>query len=82
VRGRLAFFPRDCVASTHERDQIARMPPAILCLIVLAMPLAVAVSAVFAAWAERRPVSANPDRLNATAGDGFADIEDDGELFR
>jgi hypothetical protein len=58
------------------------MPPTILCLIVLAMPLAVAVSAAFSAWAERQPVSANADRPNAMAGDGFADIDDESELFR
>jgi hypothetical protein len=53
------------------------MPPAILCLIVLAMPLAVAVFAAFAAWAERRAVSPKAYRLNA--GD-VADVDD--PLFR
>jgi hypothetical protein len=58
------------------------MTPVFLGLIVLAMPLAVALSAAFSAWAERQPVSPNADRLNAMAGDGFADIDDDSEIFR
>jgi hypothetical protein len=42
------------------------------------MPLAVA---VFAALAERRPVSAGAYRIDATVGDGFADVDDDDALF-
>ncbi|MGA3141036.1 MAG: hypothetical protein ABSD09_19495, partial [Xanthobacteraceae bacterium] len=56
--------------------------PMVLCLIVLAAPLAVAVFAVFAAWAERRPGPAEAYRLNAMAGDGFADVDDDSGLFQ
>jgi hypothetical protein len=70
------FSPCDRVASTRERDQIARMLPAILCLIVLAMPVAVS-----AARAERRPASAKAYRLKAKEGDGVADVDDDDTLF-
>jgi hypothetical protein len=52
------------------------MTPAFLCLIVLAMPFVVA---ALAAWAEWRPVSANPDRLKIIVGE--AD-DDDSTLFQ
>jgi hypothetical protein len=54
------------------------MTPAFLCLIVLAMPLAIAL----VAWAERRVGSANAHQLNAMAGDDVADFDDDSTLFR
>jgi hypothetical protein len=50
-----------------------------LCLIVLAMPFAVAVCA---AWAERRKIFAKAYRLNTIVGDGFADVDDDSTLFQ
>src|ERR1700721_559375 len=53
--------------------KLLTMLPGILCLIVLAMPLAVAVSAAFSAWAEWQPRSARQYRLNAMAGDDVAD---------
>jgi hypothetical protein len=53
------------------------MMPVFLCLIVLAMPLAIA---ALAAWAERRQGSTKADRLNAPAG--VADVDDDSTLFR
>jgi hypothetical protein len=72
------------MAAVSERRTKIRMAgmitvPVVLCLIVLAAPLAVAVFAVFAAWAERRPGSAQAYWLNAMAGDGF---DDDSGLFQ
>jgi hypothetical protein len=49
------------------------MTPSFLCWIILAMPLAIAAYMALPVWAER---------LNATAGDGVADVEDDSTLFR
>ena len=77
----------EVMAAVSERRAKIRMAgmiavPVVPCLIVLATPLAVAVFAVFTAWAERRPGSAQADRLNAMAGDGFADVDDDGGLFQ
>jgi hypothetical protein len=72
----------DRIAPTHENAQNSRMIPVILCLIVLAMPFAIAAFAAFAASAVRRPVSAQSYRLNATAGDGVADIDDDCTLYQ
>jgi hypothetical protein len=45
------------------------------------MPLAVAVSAAFSAWAERQPRSARQYRLNAMAGDDVAHVDEDSALF-
>jgi hypothetical protein len=74
----------EMMAAVSERRAKIRMAgmitvPMVLCLIVLAAPLAVAVCAVFAAWAERRLGSAQAYRLNAMAGDGF---DDDSGLFQ
>jgi hypothetical protein len=54
------------------------MTPVFLCLIVLAMPLAIAL----AAWAERRAGSARAYQLNAMAGDNAADADDESTLFQ
>ena len=77
----------EVMAAVSERRAKIRMAgmiavPVVPCLIVLATPLAVAVFAVFAAWAERRPGPAEAYRLNAMAGDGFADVDDDSGLFQ
>jgi hypothetical protein len=60
------------------------MLPIVLCLIILAMPFAIAVCAAasFAAWAEPRPVSAKAYWRRAEVGDGVVDVDDDGTLFR
>jgi hypothetical protein len=57
------------------------MAPAVLCLIVLAMPFAVAASAAFAAWREQWPVSAKADQLFVGTGDGLVNDDDDSTLF-
>jgi hypothetical protein len=54
------------------------MAPAVLCLIVLAMPFAVA---AFAAWREQWPVSAKADQLFVGTGDGLVNDDDDSTLF-
>src|ERR1700683_1533073 len=69
----------DRIAPTHENAQDSWMIPVILCLTVLAMPFAIA---AFAASAVRRPVSAQAYRLNATAGGGGEDIDDDCPLYQ
>lgn len=57
------------------------MAPAVLCLIVLAMPFAVAAFAAFAAWREQWPVSAKADQLFVGTGDGLVNDDDDSTLF-
>jgi hypothetical protein len=61
---------------------MAEMMPVVLALIVLAMPLTIAVLAALSAWTERRPGSAKAYRLDALAGDGVADVDDDSTLFQ
>jgi hypothetical protein len=59
------------------------MMPAVLCLIVLAMPFAVAICAsVSAARTKSRPVYAEAEWLEEIAEEGVADIHDDSARFR
>jgi|HubBroStandDraft_1064217.scaffolds.fasta_scaffold17216_8 hypothetical protein len=63
--------------------KIFDMMPGVLCLIVLAMPLAVAICAsVSAARTNSRPVYAKAEWLGEIAEEGVADVHDDSTLPR